>query len=142
MAHQSQSLIDMLMQLGRTLPIPNLDVERIVAHHRRNLEALEQSARTSSDGASAMFNRQREMLQDAISDATRSARDFQTPTSPQDLVANQVDFARRAFERAVENASELAGMAQRSSSGSADILRDRFRAALGEMQDGLRKPEE
>ncbi|MBS9720772.1 TIGR01841 family phasin [Tianweitania sp. BSSL-BM11] len=139
MAQQSNSdsIIDLFKRLGQTLPIPNLDVERIIAHHRRNLEALEQSARATADGTSAMMTRQREMLESMISQATETARGMKLPSSPQEMMTSQVDLARRTFETAVENAGELGTMMQRSGTASIDILRDRIKLAMNELQDGF-----
>jgi phasin family protein len=141
MAQQSSSdsIIDLFTRLGQTLPIPNFDVDRIIAHHRRNLEALEQSARATAEGTSALMNRQREMLQMMISQATDNARGMKMPSSPQEMMTSQVDLARRAFETAVENAGELGTIMQRSGTTSVDILRERIKAAMNELQDGLGK---
>ena len=52
MAKEQQSFIDMFARLGHDLKLPSMDIERVIEHHRRNLEALEQSARAVSTGAS------------------------------------------------------------------------------------------
>lgn len=135
----SDSIIDLFTRLGQTLPIPNIDVERIVAHHRRNLEALEQSARATAEGTSALLNRQREMLQTMITQATESARGLKFTGTPKDVMTSQVDLARRAFETAVENAGELGTIVQRSGTTSVDILRERIKTAMTELQQGFGK---
>lgn len=137
--NRPESIIDMFSRLGHTLPIPNLDVDRIIDHHRKNLEALEEAARAGSDGAAAMFNRQRDMLQQMIAQATENARAFKMPSSPQEMMSGQVDMARRAFEQAVENTSELATMMQQSGSQSTDILRERIKTAMNELGQGFAK---
>ncbi|TJV27578.1 MAG: phasin family protein, partial [Mesorhizobium sp.] len=42
---ESDSFIDMFGRFGRDLKLPNVDVEAILSHHRKNPEALEKSAR-------------------------------------------------------------------------------------------------
>ena len=133
------SIIDMLMRLGHTLPIPNLDVERIISHHRRNIEALEQSAKVGTQGASEMLARQNEMLQQVLEQATNNARAIKLPSSPRELLSTQIDFARHVFEIAVENTGELGAMMQKSGSDSVDILRRRITEAMDELQKGFDK---
>ena len=63
---ESDSFMDMFGKFGRDLKVPNVDVEAILDHHRKNLEALEKSARAGAAGASSLLSRQREMLQDTL----------------------------------------------------------------------------
>ncbi|TIX45077.1 MAG: phasin family protein, partial [Mesorhizobium sp.] len=60
----SDSFLDMFSRFGRDLKMPNVDVEAIISHHRKNLEALEKSARAGAAGASSLLARQREMVQE------------------------------------------------------------------------------
>ncbi|RUW33198.1 phasin family protein, partial [Mesorhizobium sp. M1E.F.Ca.ET.041.01.1.1] len=63
---ESDSFLDMFSKFGRDLKLPNVDVQAILDHHRKNLEALEKSARAGAAGASSVLSRQREMVQDAL----------------------------------------------------------------------------
>ena len=49
----SDSFLDMFSRFGRDLKLPNVDVQAILDHHRKNLEALEKSARASAAAGSA-----------------------------------------------------------------------------------------
>ncbi|TIT84792.1 MAG: phasin family protein, partial [Mesorhizobium sp.] len=66
----SDSFLDMFSRFGRDLKMPNVDVEAIISHHRKNLEALEKSARAGAAGASSLLARQREMVQEALREIT------------------------------------------------------------------------
>lgn len=133
---QSDFLIDMFARLGRDLHMPQIDIDRVIEHHRRNLEAFERSARAASAGASAVFDRQREMLKSTLDDINDMAGDLRT-SDPQDLVSKQADFARKGFETAVRNTGEVAGMVARSSEEALDILRKRIKDGLDEIRDGV-----
>lgn len=136
---EPDSILDMFAKLGRDLKMPTVDVDSVLAHHRKNLEALEKSAKTTVAGASSMMNRQREMLQDALKEVTDMAQSFRAPGSPQEMVARQTDFARKSFEAAVKNASDLAEMVRKSSSESMDILRTRIHESMEEIRDSYEK---
>ena len=61
---ESQNFIDMFANLGKDLKLPSVDVEQVIEHHRKNLEALQKSASTASSGAATVMARQREMLEE------------------------------------------------------------------------------
>lgn len=133
------SFMDMFAQFGRDLKLPNVDVDAILEHHRKNLEALEKSARASATGASTLMAKQREMLEEAMREATAMAESYRAPGTPRELVARQTEFARKAFESAVGNAGEVADLVRKSGTESLDILRERIRQAMAEVRDGYEK---
>ena len=135
----SDSFLDMFSRFGRDLKLPNVDVQGILDHHRKNLEALEKSARASAAGASSVLARQHEMVQNAMHEITRMAQNYQTPGNPQELMTRQAEFARRSFETTLKNASEVADLVRRSSTESVEILRDRIRDAMTEIRAGYEK---
>jgi phasin family protein len=141
MAKQSEtpSFMDMFTKFGHDLKLPNVDIEAILDHHRRNLEALEQSARVTAAGASSLMHRQREMLQETLSEATEMARNYRAPGDAQKLIAQQTEFAKKAFESAVSNASEVAELVKKSGTESIDILRNRIKEAMAEVRSGYEK---
>jgi len=135
----SDSFLDMFSRFGRDLKLPNVDVQAILDHHRKNLEALEKSARASAAGASSVLARQHEMVQDAMREITRLAQNYQTPGNPQDVLGKQAEFARKSFETTLRNASEVADLLRKSSTESIEILRDRIRDAMAEVRAGYDK---
>ena len=52
-------------------------------------------------------------------------------------MAKQADFARRSFEAAVKNASEMAEIVKKSGTESIDILRERIRELMQEIRSGF-----
>ena len=134
---ESDSFMDMFGRFGRDLKVPN--VEAILAHHRKNLEALEKSARAGAAGASSLLSRQREMLQDTLREVTEMAQSYRAPGNPQELMAKQTEFARKSFEAALKNAGEVAELAKKSGTESVDILRTRIKEAMEEIRAGYDK---
>lgn len=131
--NDTESVIDMFARLGQDLKLPSMDVERIIEHHRKNLEALQQSAQSASAGASAVATKQREILERTLQQITEMAELYRPPLNPQDLVAKQVDFARKSFETAIENAGEMAQLMRKSSDETLEILRKRIREGMEEI---------
>jgi len=136
---ESDTFLDMFSRFGRDLKLPNVDVQSILDHHRKNLEALEKSARASAAGASSVLSRQHEMVQDALHEITRLAQNYQAPGNPQDLMTKQVEFARKSFEAALKNAGEVADLARKSGTESVEILRERIKDAMAEIRAGYER---
>ena len=124
---EPESILDMFAKFGKDLKMPKVDVDAILAHHRKNLEALEKAAKATAAGASSLIARQREMLQETLREITDMAQSFRVPGDPQDMMAKQADFARKSFETAVKNASEVAEIVRKSGSESVQILRNASR---------------
>ena len=139
MAKEQQSFIDMFARLGHDLKLSSMDIERVIEHHRKNLEALEKSARAASSGASAVMARQREMLQETLDEISGSVRNYRAPASARELVENQTEFARKSFETAVKNTGEVADLMRKSGSESLDILRQRIREGMAEIRESYEK---
>jgi phasin family protein len=135
----SDSFMDLFGRFGRDLKLPSVDVEAILSHHRKNLEALEKSARASAAGASSLLSMQREMLRDTLREITDMAQSYRAPGDPQDLMAKQAAFARKSFETAVKNAGEVAELVKKSGTESVEILRNRIKEAMEEIRTGYEK---
>ncbi|AEH88367.1 phasin family protein [Mesorhizobium opportunistum] len=133
---ESDSFMDMFGRFGRDLKVPNVDVEAILAHHRKNLEALEKSARAGAAGATSLLSRQREMLQDTLRDVADMAQGYRAPGNPQEIMAKQTEFAKKSFEAALKNAGEVAELARKCGTESIDILRARIKEAMEEIRAG------
>lgn len=136
---ESDSIVDQFMRFGQDLKLPNVDVQAIIEHNRRNLEALERSARAASAGAQSIMARQREMLEETLREITDMAQSYRAPTGPQELVSKQTEFARRSFEKAVKNSTEMAELVRKSSTETIDVLRERIKAGMDEIREGYEK---
>ncbi|MCC0040134.1 MAG: TIGR01841 family phasin [Brucellaceae bacterium] len=136
---ESQNFIDMFANLGKDLKLPSVDVEQVIEHHRKNLEALQKSASTASSGAATVMARQREMLEETLREITDMAQSYRAPGNPQELMAKQADFARRSLETAMKNTSEMAELVRKSSEETVDVLRQRIRDGMDEIRSSYEK---
>ena len=134
---ETESILDMFSRLGSEMKLPRLDVEAVLDHNRKNLEALQKSVQASATGASSLFAKQREMLQQALSEVADLAQHYRAGGDPQELMSKQTEFARKSFEAAVKNAGEVAEIVRRSGGESIDILRERMRESVDEIRAGF-----
>lgn len=133
------SFFDMFKAMGKGMKVPGVDVEAILDYHRKNLEALEASARAASTGASGVFERQREMLAESLRQWTDIAQMGKATANPQDFVAKQAELAKKSFESAVKNAGEMADLVGKSGAESFDILKKRIAEAMDETRKAVEK---
>jgi len=131
---EQESILDMFSRLGSDMKLPKMDVEAVLSHHRKNLEALEKSARAAAAGASSVMAKQREALQETLGEFAEMARG--APGNPQDFMSKQAEFARKSFEAAVKNAGDVAEIVRKSGSEALDILRQRMEEAMKEVRSG------
>jgi len=136
---EPQSILDMFSKFGSEMKLPKMDVEAVLSHHRKNLEALEKSAKAAASGASSVMAKQRAALQETLNEIAGMVQNNNLPGSAPDLVSKQADFARRSFEVAVKNAGEVAEIVRKSGSESVDILRERIQEAMNEVRSNFEK---
>lgn len=136
---ESDSFVDMFTRFGERLHVPNVDFDAIVDHHRKNLEAMEKSAKTATAAASTMLAKQREILQETLREITEMAQGYRSPGNAQELMTKQAEFARRSFETAVKNTGEMAELVKKSGDETLDVLRKRIREGMEEIREGYEK---
>lgn len=128
---------EMFKRFGESLKLPPVDINAVMEAQRKNLEALEQSARAAGAGAASLMNRQREAIESGLRDATEMAQSLRTPGAPGEMLGKQADFARRSFEAAVKNAGDMAEIVRQSGTESVEILRKRVRESMEETLKGF-----
>ncbi|PZO73931.1 MAG: phasin family protein [Mesorhizobium amorphae] len=138
---QANPFLDMFRHLGESLHLPKVDVDSVLESHRKNLEALEQSARIAASGTMDLFNRQREAVEQGMREAAEMAGNLKPSGNPQEFVGRQADWARRSLEAAVSNAGEMAEIVRRSGTESVDVLRKRVRESMEEAMSGFKGKE-
>src|SRR5260370_41435783 len=95
MTEATQSWIEMLKKFGSDLNLPKVDVDKLIEMHRKNIDALEQSAQVASGGAESLADKQREMIETAFREAAAMAPDFRPTGDPKGVVAKQTGLAKK-----------------------------------------------
>jgi phasin family protein len=136
---EQESFVDMFTRLGNELRLPSVEVDKIVAHHRKNLEALEKSGRAATAGAGELAAKQKAIFEKTLSDIHDMAERYAKPASPQEMMARQLEFGRKSFETAMENTTQMADLMRRSGEESLGILRERIREGMQEIREAYDK---
>jgi len=139
MTEATQSWLEMLKKFGSDLNLPKVDVDKLIEMHRKNIDALEQSAQVASGGAKSLADKQREMIETAFSEAAAMARDFKPSGDPKEVLAKQAEFAKKAFDITVQNTRDIAQLTTQTTTDASKIIQDRLRESLNELGASLRR---
>jgi phasin family protein len=139
MTEATQSWVELLKKLGRDLNLPKVDVDQLIEMHRKNIDALEQSAQVASGGVESLADKQREMIETAFREAAAMARDFKPSGDPKEVLAKQAEFAKKAFDIAVQNTRDIAQLATQTTTDASKIIQGRLRESLNELGASLRR---
>ena len=100
----NSSYIDMLRKFGSDLGLPKLNVDELLQAQKKNLEALGQSAKVAAQGAQSVAQKQREVLEAGLREASTLAREYKPLGKVHENLALQTEFARKMFDIAVKGA--------------------------------------
>jgi phasin family protein len=139
MTQSTSSILDMFKKLGEDMKIPAVDLNKIVDHHRKNLEALAASGKAAAEGAAAFAAKQREIIEAAVKDIQEASNNFKVPGSAQEMMAAQTEFAKRAMEAAVKNTRDMAELVQKSNQDAVRIIQDRMKESYEEIRQSFSK---
>ncbi|MCY0095716.1 phasin family protein [Hoeflea ulvae] len=133
----TEDMVSMFMNFGKDMKLPSPDLEALVARHKKNLEALDTASKTAGSGASTIMARQREMVQQALDEISAMADNLKAGGDPQSLMTAQAEFAKRSFEMAIKNTSEIAALAQSSSTEAFKVLQQNMQETLEEARKAM-----
>src|SRR5258707_8346320 len=119
MTQDTTSYIEMLRKFGSDLGLPKLDVDKLIEAQKKNIDALSESARVAAQGAQSVAQKQREVLEAGLREATTFARRYQPPGKLQDNPPLQTEISKKIFEIAVKGAQETATTARQSTGEAA-----------------------
>ena len=139
MAQETQSLVDMVKKFGSDLGLPKVDVDKLVDVHLKNLDALAQTAQIASEGAKSVTIKQKEIAESAFRETLNLVRGFKPTGNPQEILAKQTEFARRAFDATIENTRDLAELVKKSSDDALVVIGDRIRGSITEIRGSLER---
>jgi len=139
MADTPQNFTDMFKNLGEQLKIPSFDVKKIMEHQQKNLEAMAKSWQAMAGGANEIAKKQREIFEEAVKDVTAMVQTYKPGGSPQEIMAKQAEFAKKAMEAAIANTRDVAELVQKSSAEAFRIVQDRMKESYEEIRNNVEK---
>jgi phasin family protein len=139
MADTPQNFTDMFKNLGEQLKIPSFDMKKIMEQQQKNLEAMAKSWQAMAGGANEIAKKQREIFEEAVKDVTAMVQTYKPGGSPQEIMAKQAEFAKKAMEAAIANTRDIAELVQKSSAEAFRIVQDRMKESYEEIRNNVEK---
>jgi hypothetical protein len=68
--------MDQIKAFGARLGLPKVDVDKLVDMQLKNIDALGRSAQVAGEGAKALADKQREIVEAAFKETSAMVRDF------------------------------------------------------------------
>ena len=115
----------------------NDDVDKLIDLQLKNIDAIAQSAHVAGEGAKTLAAKQREIIEAAFKQTSDMVREFHPTGDPQEILAKQKDYAKKAFELTVQNTRDLADLTKKTTSDATSIVQERLRSSLGELRDSV-----
>lgn len=113
---------------------PGFDVEAIVEAQSKNLEALAQANQLAVEGMRALAQRQAEIVQQAVEQASGLMLGWTQPGAPEDRLAKNAEAAKQAFERGLAQARELNELSTKASTDVFSVLARRVSDSFDEVR--------
>jgi phasin family protein len=115
----------------------NVDVNWLLANQRKNIEALTAANQRAFEGAQAIAKAQAEFVRSAAEELQKVAKELVNGGTAEDKLVKQTAVAKDAFETAVANVSEIAGLVQKSNAETFEVIRKRVVENFNEVKAAL-----
>ena len=139
MADPAQNFTDMFKKFGEQMKVPSFDMTKIMEQQQKNLEAMTKSWQAMAGGANEIAQKQKDIFQAALKDMTEMVQAYKPGGNPQEVMAKQAEFAKKAMEAAIANTKDIAELVQKSSTEAFKIVQDRMKESYEEIRAGVEK---
>ena len=116
-----------------------IDFDVIKSAQDKNMELLLATNQAFAASSQSLLERQAEMLQQAMTEATEADEALASSDSPQEVAARQAELLQAAYEKALANSSEISAMAQETQQQIADKVNQRIAESLDEFKQAVDK---
>lgn len=113
----------------------------LVASQRDNLEAMSKANRAAMEGIKGAGQWQMKILNETIEEITKAAGEMIKVQSSRDVVVEQTELAKRAFEAAVNNLRELADILHKANVDATRAIVERVPESLDKIKRVLKVQE-
>ncbi len=115
--------------------VPGVDMNAVVEHQRKNVEALTNANKQALEGIQAVATRQSEILKETMDEAVNAMKELSAASGPAEIASKQAELLRSALEKALANMRDLAEMTAKANTDAFDVIRNRVTENLGEIKE-------
>jgi phasin family protein len=120
---------EQISKLMQSFKLPDVDMAALVESQRKNIDAMAKVAQLTTEGATAISQRQLEIFRATSEKLSLLFRDMKLTS------AERSEIAKKAFEAAMTNARELAEMTTKSNNEVFDVVKQRLTENFEQMRN-------
>ncbi|MFC1681045.1 phasin family protein [Pseudomonadota bacterium] len=134
-----KSVLDQWQKAFGQAQIPQVDTTALFETQSKNLYALISANQAIMAGARNLMQRQGELMQEALNDATKAMQDMGKVTDPGEAAAKQSELVQAALDKALANSREMSELIANNYQEAANAINERFSEALNEIKTAVSK---
>lgn len=114
--------------------MPKADIDAMMASQRKTLEAVNAANQAALEGVRALSTRQAQIVRDAVADSQAAFDAIGKAKSPKDAVTKQAEIARKSYDKAVADLSELRDLVNKTNVAASEPINARIQEGFDEMK--------
>ena len=134
-----KSVLDQWQKAFGQAQVPQLDTKALFEAQSKNLYALISANQAVMAGARNLMQRQGELVQEAMEEATKAMQDMGKVTDPGEAAAKQTELVQASFDKALANSKEISELIATNYQEAANAINERFGEALNEIKTAIDK---
>lgn len=112
----------------------DLDPSALMESQKKNMDALIEANKKAAEGYKALFEKQVKVFEATMTEARQQAEGFDATNISTEAAQAQAEYAKAAFEKAVENMTALAEEAQKANTDAYQVVASRVEDSVKELQ--------
>ena len=138
-AFDRNAVTQQFMNMFGQYKAPNVDMSAVTEAQRKNLEALAAANKSAIEGTRLLMQRQAEMIQKAMSEATAAAQSLASSKDPAEAAEKQTKLMEEAMSQAIANATEISELVTKTQDETAKVINDRVTQGMEELKANMAK---
>jgi phasin family protein len=134
-----QATIKQMQESFKFTSVPQFDAESFANSQRKNVELLMNTNKAVIEGSQALLQRQADMIQQSVAEATAAAEALTKSGSPEDVSKAQVELLQSAYEKALTNSAEISEMIKKTQDEIVEKVNTRVSESLAELKDAIQQ---
>ena len=114
--------------------VPQVDLEALMAYHRKNFDTFAAVNRVAVEGLQAVARYQGEIARSSVESCGKAATDILAAATPEEKAAQQADFLKAGFSAALANYQTLAETVNDTAAKATDVIAKRVTESLDEVK--------
>ncbi len=134
-----QAAIKQMQDSFSNVSVPQFDAEGFANSQRKNMELLMDTNKAFIENSQALLQRQADMIQQSVSEATAAAEALTKSGSSEEISKTQVELLQTAYEKALANSTEISAMIKETQDEISEKVNVRVSEGLAELKDAIQK---